>query len=187
MKLGIVVGHQKTAKGAYSPWLQASEYDWNSELSEVLMQVPSTLKRKVFFRDGVGISGAYNNSNNWGSAITVELHFNSSDNELATGTAALYYPGSARGRQLAKLMVDEMRKALGLQLWPSGTAGVVTPRQASGVAENGLANLRAGRAPATLLEPFFGSNQNDCLAAQANRQAYAESIITAAERMLTGS
>ena len=184
MKLGIIVGHHRGGKGAFSPFLNASEYDWNTDLSERIMNVASGLDRRVFFRDGVGISGAYRNSDDWGSNITVELHFNSSDNEDATGTAMLYYPGSAKGRSLATHMQSEINGVLGLGPWPSSTDGVLTPFQASGKAQNGLTNLGAGRAPATLLEPFFGSNETDCATAAARKDDYAAAIIVAAEKAL---
>jgi N-acetylmuramoyl-L-alanine amidase len=113
----------------------------------------------------------------------VELHFNASDNEQATGTAMLYHPGSVSGKKLSTLLFEETEKVLKLGEWPKGKGGVLTPFQASGAVQNGLTNLKAGRAPASLLEPFFGSNQKDCRVASAQKKAYAAAILRAVERM----
>jgi N-acetylmuramoyl-L-alanine amidase len=183
-RLGIIVGHESRAQGAPSPWLGTHEYPWNSDLAAIMMAVETPLECKVFFRDGVGIAGAYAASDDWGSDVTVELHFNYSDNENATGTGILYYPGSKRGRQFAGILYREISGVLGLREWPRGSGGIATPFEASGQARRGQTSLAAGRAPATLLEPFFGSNERDSAAAAAGKQDYAAAIIRAAERML---
>jgi len=184
MKLAIIVGHTKSAKGAFSPWLNASEYDWNTDLAHMIMQAPTALERKVFFRDRVGIKGAYKASDEWGANWAVELHFNSSTNQNATGTAMLYFPGSANGKRLAASLFQEVNEVLRLGDWPKGSGGVLTPREASGDAENGLTNLRSGKAPACLVEPFFGSNKNDCAVAAERKKQYASGIVRAVDRML---
>lgn len=183
-RLGIIVGHESGAQGAPSPWLGTHEYPWNSDLAQIMMAVETPLECKVFFRDGVGIPGAYAASDDWGSDVTVELHFNYSDNERATGTGILYYPGSKRGREFAGILYREINGVLGLGEWPRGSGGIATPFQASGEQRRGQTSLAAGRAPATLLEPFFGSNERDCAVAGARKSEYAEAIIRAAERML---
>lgn len=183
MKLGIVVGHTNGAKGAHSPFLNASEYPWNKDLANLIVSnSPSSLQTKIFFRDGHGITGAYRDSDVWGSDVTVELHFNSSDNHRASGSGVLYHPNSTRGKRLATLLCQEIRTTLDLPAWPSGTSGVVTPFEASGAEQRGLASLSTGDAPATLIEPFFGSNADDSAKAAANKTALAKAIITAVGR-----
>jgi len=183
-KLGIIVGHESSAQGAPSPWLGTHEYPWNSDLAQIMMAVETPLECRVFFRDGVGIRKAYAASDAWGSDVTVELHFNYSDNENATGTGILYYPGSKRGREFAALLYREINGVLGLGEWPRGRGGIATPFEASGQARRGQTSLAAGRAPATLLEPFFGTNESNCAVVGARKSDYAAAIIRAAERML---
>ena len=185
MKLAIVVGHTNADKGASSPTLGQQEYTWNSHLATLIEGVNTNLSVKTFFRDNGGIAGAYRAADNWGSKAAIELHFNAAHSTDATGTGILYYAGSPRGRQLASLLFDEIDGVLGLGEWPRGTGGVVTPFQASGQQMRGNGSLSAGRAPAALIEPFFGSNPRDSAAAQAKKSALAGSIIKAAERFFT--
>ena len=182
MKLGIVVGHTRNRQGAHSQTLAQSEYPWNSDLAERIQARAGDLEHRVFFRDGHGIKGAYRQADDWGATVTVELHFNASDNAHATGTGVLYFPGSVNGKRLATLLREEMGTALELPDWPSGTGGVVTPFQASGKQERGKTSLGAGRAPAALIEPFFGSNPDDATRANARKDALAEAIVRAARR-----
>lgn len=181
MKLGIVVGHTNTDKGAASPHLGQQEYTWNKDLAQKIEALPSSILRKTFFRDGVGVAGAYAASDGWGSDCTIELHFNSAHSQTATGTGILYLAGSSRGRRLATHLFTRINQVLALGDWPKGTGGVVTPFQASGQQMRGQASLKAGRAPATLIEPFFGSNPTDCQKAAAKKDALAHAILTAAE------
>ncbi len=182
MKLGIIVGHTANRPGAHSPFLESSEYPWNSDLADRVKQNAGALKTKVFFRDGHGISGAYRESDEWGSDITVELHFNSADSVHATGTGVLYHPSSMSGKRFAIMLRQEMGEALGLPDWPSGTGGIVTPFEASGEQRRGQTSLSAGVAPATLIEPFFGSSKNDCQVAGARKDELAKAIVRAAGR-----
>lgn len=182
MKLGVIVGHTRTSQGAYSPALQAYEYTWNSDLAQRIQNTPTHLTVHTFFRDNGGIRGAYQASDAFGSDITVELHFNSSHNTSSKGTGVLYYPGSTRGRSFAELLFEEMDAVLGFGDWPRGSGGAVTPFQASGQQRRGETSLQSGRAPATLIEPFFGSNPNECAKAETNKANLAQAIVTAAER-----
>ena len=186
MKLGIVVGHTNADKGASSPTLGQQEYTWNGDLAQKMLAVPSQVERRIFLRDNGGVAGAYAASDAFGSDITVELHFNAAHSQTATGTGILYLAGSPRGRRLAVALFARINGVLGLGDWPSGSAGVVTPFQASGQQMRGQRSLTAGRAPATLIEPFFGSNPNDCAKAAANKDALAAAIVRAAEDWFAG-
>ncbi len=182
MRLGIVVGHTSYRPGAYSQYLESAEYPWNADLAKRIEACADGLETKTFFRDLQGIAGAYADSDHWGSDLTVELHFNASDNGHATGTGVIYDPESRESRDMAKLLCQEIRAALQLPDWPPGTGGVVTPLQASGEERRGQRSVTSGRAPATLIEPFFGSNRGDCQAAQANKDALARAIVAAIKR-----
>ncbi len=92
MKLGIIVGHTSYRPGAYSQHLQSAEYPWNLDLAKRIEACAEELEIKTFFRDTQGIAGAYADSDRWGSDVTVELHFNTSDNAHATGTGVIYDP-----------------------------------------------------------------------------------------------
>jgi N-acetylmuramoyl-L-alanine amidase len=186
MKLGIVVGHHAGAQGAFSTTLNASEYPWNRDLAARVEALPSAVARKVFLRDNGGIAGAYAASDQWGSDITVELHFNASHHPTSTGTGMLYLAGSARGKRFAQRLFNRIDAVLGLGAWPQGTSGAITPFQASGQQMRGQGSLTAGRAPATLIEPFFGSNPSDARTAAAHKDDLARAILQAAEDWFAG-
>ena len=186
MKLGIVVGHTNKDKGASSPTLGQQEYTWNGDLAQKIFAVTSDIERKVFFRDAVGIAGAYKACDVWGAQITVELHFNSADTIKATGTGILYLAGSPRGKRLAEVLFTRINAVLGLGDWPKGAGGAITPFMASGKEMRGQLSLTSGKAPATLIEPFFGSNPSDCTKASTNKTALAGAIVKAAEDWFKG-
>ena len=179
MRFGVVVGHTKVQPGAFSSTFGQSEYVWNSDLASRILSMAGGLDIKVFFRDGHGIAGAYAQTDAWGASAVTELHFNSSHNVTSTGTGVLYLAGSARGRLLATCLHGQLSQVLGLSDWPRGTGGVVTPFQASGAQERGKTSLSAGRAPAALIEPFFGSNPDDCSVAASRKDDMARAIVTA--------
>ena len=62
-KIGVIVGHEKKAPGARlsKPWL-THEYYYNSEIAQLMFTEGEKLANvdvEIFYRDGVGISGAY--------------------------------------------------------------------------------------------------------------------------------
>ncbi|MGB0968990.1 MAG: N-acetylmuramoyl-L-alanine amidase [Halocynthiibacter sp.] len=183
MKLAVIVGHREHAGGAYSPTFGEAEYSWNKDLAQRILDVKSKVERRVFYRDGQGISGAYAAADKWGADLATELHFNSAHKQTATGTGILYYPGSVKGRSFAKQLFLKINAVLALGDWPRRSGGIVTPYQASGKQQRGLGSLSAGRAPATLLEPFFGSNPNDCRVATKRKDDYAAAIVAAADAL----
>ncbi|MBK4214403.1 N-acetylmuramoyl-L-alanine amidase [Paracoccus caeni] len=179
MKVAIVVGHTKDAPGAYSPYFKEFEYHWNTDLANRIAAQPSSHEIKIFYRDNVGISGAYEKLSSWGAAVSIELHFNSSHNSTSTGTGVLYLSGNHKGKILAGVLQARLMQTLGLPDWPKGSGGVVTPFQASGKQERGKTSLSAGKPPAALVEPFFGSNPNDCKRATAQKDQLAQAYILA--------
>lgn len=184
-KLAIVVGHTADAPGAYSATLASSEYPWNKDLAQRIAALgTATLESRTFFRDGIGIAGAYAAGDDWGAHAFVELHFNASHNATSTGTGVLYQ--TAASKPLALALYGEISSVLRLPPWPKRSAGVCTPFQASGAQERGKNALTASRRPSALIEPFFGSNPDDCRAAQARKEALAGAVFTAAAAFLAG-
>ena len=178
-KLAVVVGHSKADKGAYSPILKNSEYDWNSDLAKTIASASSpTLEIKVFYRDMGGIPGAYGAGDSWGADAFIELHFNSSHNTTSIGTGILYQ--TSKSKPLAQELFKELHEVLELQAWPEGSGGVCTPFQASGSQERGKKSLTASKKPSALIEPFFGSNPKDPDIAAAKKADMAAAILKSA-------
>lgn len=163
-KCAMIVGHTQRSQGAYSETLNMAEYPWNKDLAMRFLQMWGPLTVRVFYRDGIGVSGAYKQADQWGADVAVELHFNSSADPSASGTETLYI--SDEGRKLASAIQPRMVAALGLR-----DRGVKRPWQG-----RGEASLTAISAPTVILEPFFGSNPGDALRAREHKQELAKAI-----------
>jgi N-acetylmuramoyl-L-alanine amidase len=161
MKVGIVVGHNAVAKGARARApLSVDEFSWNDLIADEMVRLarpPLTVKK--FHRQHLGsysreIDEVYGRVDEFGADATVELHFNAAT-PAATGTETLS-SGSSGSMALAQSMQDAMLAALGRR-----DRGVKLKSRT----DRGGRSLHAGRAPAILVEPFFGSNAGDCRAA----------------------
>lgn len=154
-KLAIVVGHNSQSQGAVRQDTGETEFSWNSRLAKMIEDLAPNyagLTVKTFFRTpGLGysreIKDVYRRTDEWGADVTNELHFNSHHKASATGTETLS-SGSRMSLKYCEALQDEMLAALDLR--DRGKKIVRTGR--------GSASLISGRAPAALIEPFFGSS-----------------------------
>lgn len=177
-RIALVVGHTSKAGGAVRATDGVNEFAWNSALAEdIQIYLNSAGHRcEIFFRDAsLGytsqIRKAYAAVDAWGAEAVCELHFNAAADARATGTETLT-SGSARSLVIAKAVQGRMVAALGLR-----DRGLIT----RGRGDRGGESLVAGRAPAILIEPYFGSNAQDCAAADKNR---AQLVAAIAEGLL---
>lgn len=155
MKLAIVVGHNSASQGAVRQDTGESEFVWNGRLARRIERLAGSygLQVRTFFRTPGGgysteIRRVYAEVDAWGADASVELHFNGASSAEATGTETLS-SGTALSLRLAESVQREMVLALGLR-----DRGVKT-RSSS---DRGGMSLISGRAPAILVEPFFGSS-----------------------------
>lgn len=155
MKLAIVVGHNARAQGAVRPDTGETEFAWNSKLAGLIedeARLFPQIKVQTFFREHCGsyrreIEAVYGKVDAWGADVSNELHFNSHSNRAATGTEVLS-SGSPKSMRYAQALQSRMGEALGLK-----DRGVKIRRSG-----RGSESLMSGRAPAVLIEPFFGSS-----------------------------
>lgn len=178
-KLAIVIGHHKAGKGAYAKApIDAFEYDWNGQLAKLMEAHTATiegLEVKRFFRDGVGLKGAYAAVREWGADAAMELRFNAAGPK-ATGTETLFV--TAESEALAEAIQDATLDCLALR-----DRGLGNPAKHKG--GRGKQNLTQMRGhPSVLTEPFFGSNPSDCAVAHKHMQALAEAQLEAAANVL---
>lgn len=158
LKLAIVVGHNARAQGAVRPDTGETEWVWNSGLARLIEKLSGEfpgIRVRSFFREYCGsttreIRAVYAETDAWGADATCELHFNSHHNPTATGTETLT-SGSPASVRFAEAMQDRMLEAHDLK-----DRGEKVVRQG-----RGGQSLIAGRAPAILIEPFFGSSPRD--------------------------
>lgn len=170
MKLAIIVGHTAVSGGAVRVTDNVREWDWNRHLAKLIAaHDPDSVK--IFYRISGGgytreINRVYAEADAWGATATVELHFNSVGTPAAHGTETLT-SGTAGSMKLAKLVNDAMVAALGFR-----DRGLIKRARN----ERGGLSLWAGRAPAILIEPYFGSNPKECAIADRRKDELAEAI-----------
>jgi len=157
MKLAIVVGHNQAAQGAVRSDTGETEWRFNSRIARHMERIapdvtPELEVRTFKRRPGLGYSAeireVYQEADAWGADATIELHFNGAASPAATGTEVLS-SGTTKSLGLAQSVLDEILGELGLP-----DRGVKT--RARG--DRGGGSLWSGRAPAILVEPFFGSS-----------------------------
>ena len=173
--LAIVVGHTSNSAGAYARGpINQSEYFWNKDLAERLKSecanrgVPS----RIFYRDGIGIRGAYRQVKAWGAACVLELHFNAF-NGSAHGTETLYDKDrNAGSKAWAQKLQDAQLDALGLR-----DRGL----KERDPGYRGYLSVSILDIPSALIEPFFGDNAADALAAHSRKDVLAEELAAAAQ------
>ena len=130
-KFAFVIGHTSKDKGAFSTFLQVSEFDLfkefaNKHLSEI---------GDIFLHDET-ITGYTQRQADTATKTTsyeyvFELHFNAAT-PAAEGCEALFYTGNTRGA-----------KSLN-------------------ASDRGFGFVSKQKPTALILEPFFGSNEDDC-------------------------
>lgn len=189
-RIAIIVGHEKGKPGAVLQFglkKGMPEYVFNTRTAELLSKrlAVSGANPATIFRDHIGITGAYEKARAYRPDFVIELHFNSSADESASGVETLI---SSKGstftqtteRVFAVAFADEMNR-----LSPSTSRR----RHGNGVLEcrkedRGGVNVNAlGDIPSVLIEPFFGSNNLSCLSwtSDSGQSALVNAIIHALE------
>lgn len=170
MRIAIVIGHNVSQPGAVRVTDGISEFVWNGALAATIQSLAPENVR-VFRRERAGgynaeVRAVYAQVDAWGADVSCELHFNGAADARATGTETLY--ASDRGKVFAERVNRAMVAALGLR--DRGEKKVART-------DRGGESLYVGRAPAILVEPYFGSNANDCNTADVKRDALARAIL----------
>lgn len=189
-KLAIVVGHNKRSQGAagqFAPLKGVSEFVYNTDIAKRMARMAADhgLDVRIFYRDGkLGysrqISRAYRAADKWGADATIELHFNGSSSSSTRYSTTLVAQGSHQGFRLGQLIQMATVRAFGRT--GKQDRGITTRTRA----DRGGWSLRAGKAPAVLTEPFFGSNPQDCklAAKESTKEAYAKALLEATAEFL---
>lgn len=170
MKIAIVIGHNSRAQGATRITDGKSEYVWNGHLAELIQSIdPKSVRvfRRVY---GGGysreIDRVYGEVDAWGADCSIELHFNGSPDPKAEGCLTLS-SGTSGSIDLAEKVQANM-----LAVMENQDDGIQIRRRG----DRGGRSLWAGRAPAILIEPYFGGNARFCHVADARKDELAEAI-----------
>lgn len=154
-KIAVVVGHHAKDGGAFSKTLGMSEFDFYSKVVEKLSGC------EVFFHNHnirsytARIKDTAKRLNAGNFDLVVECHFNAAD-PVANGCETLYYFKSTKGREYAQIFSNTVARWTGIKLRNGGLKALVNKK------DRGFASVFYPKAPAILIEPFFGSNPDDC-------------------------
>lgn len=187
VKLGIVVGHTAAKGGAKGIGIDR-EYSFNKTMAEDIRAyalknygaAPKKIEVKVFMRDQGGVTGAYGRADAWGANFTAELHYNSVGNPTVTGTETLS-SGSPGSVAFAKAV----QSAHCLILGRTGQSRGVKIRNRQNK-DRGWLSLVAGRAPAIIIEPAFGSNPEDANLLKVNQFGLGRAIVDCVQILGSG-
>ena len=153
-KVAVVIGHHEKQKGALSKYFGLREFDFYSEVVKHIDNVD------VFTHDS-NISGYKTRIKNTAKKLNdydlvIELHFNSFGDNSVGGCETLYYCKSVKGEQYAKTFSKYVHDATNIQLRNNGIKAL------SNINDRGFASVYYPLPPTILIEPFFGSNNDDC-------------------------
>lgn len=154
MKIAICVGHNSRSKGAFSKYLNQTEFDFNKRVAEILKQI-SCNEVQIFYRKWQNsynkeISELANQVNKQHFDLALEMHFNSF-NGIANGVEALYFHKSKIGLELATAFSQRISFIYDIQ-----NRGA---KPLNNESQNGFGFVQKMKAPALILEPFFGDNK----------------------------
>lgn len=183
-KSSVVVGHSKKSPGAYGvDPINEYEYAWNKKLANKIkdLSISGNIDCEIFYRDDIGIEGAYEKVKAWGSGCNVEIHFNAFDKQVR-GTETLF--GTEQGvTTKSKEFAEIIQGKLTTLFKRSGS----TDRGIKGrkIGERGGKSVNAVKdIPNCLLEPFFGDNTEDAKLGHENIDEYAKAIVEAFKEIL---
>lgn len=156
-KIAIIVGHAPESKGACSKWL-SPEFDYNKKVADELKKLNPELYT-IYTHDSY--SGGYykmqqsaaDKINKENFDLVMELHYNSSLSPKSNGTEACYWFASKKGKEYAHIITEEISKA-----FQTKNRGI---RALANKNDRGYWFTYLMKAPAIIVEPFFGTNEFD--------------------------
>jgi N-acetylmuramoyl-L-alanine amidase len=183
-RLAIIVGHTERSSGAraLAP-INQSEYPFNKNLALRMEQAASErrITTRTFFRDNIGINGAYQAAAAFQPLAIIELHFNAASSR-ARGSETLCCELHPNSRRLA----EEVQQAMVRVFGRTGSANRGVKVLASG--DRGYGNVSAAPdIPTVLVEPFFGSNELECRLAHNKIEDYAIGLVEAFDNFVDGN
>ena len=151
MKCAVVVGHNAIAPGAWSHYLQLHEHEYHLRVVKHLNHDLIDIYHRPNLRSyGLATEQLARQVNSKHYDLVMELHFNAFDqvaNNIGVGTEAIIYPGSQKAREVGERYCEAVSEKYG-----TINRGV----KEHGPGMRGHLFLRSMRAPAIILEGFFG-------------------------------
>jgi N-acetylmuramoyl-L-alanine amidase len=156
MKVAFVIGHHNKAKGAFSPYFKLSEWDfYNLVASNIQTDVSVFIHNSEIKGYTKRVKRTAEQINKHNFDLVIEAHFNSAM-PSANGVETLYFFKSQKGKEYAKLFSEVVNQHTGIKMRNNGLKALINRK------DRGFASVYYTMAPTILIEPFFGSNKEDC-------------------------
>jgi N-acetylmuramoyl-L-alanine amidase len=167
-KIAIIIGHRSGSQGAYSKHLRLTEYQFNSTVALMLSDIADIYERPNtrFVSEAFRIKQLVNEINKHDYELVISLHFNHFHIEQANGVEALYFITNKFSKVIAQEYVTMVSDQFKVK--PRALVSVRSTKQRGGTLICGL------KAPAILVEPFFGSNEYDALQFKGKEAPYSK-------------
>jgi N-acetylmuramoyl-L-alanine amidase len=172
-KIALIPGHTIESPGAFAmPPIGKHERYWAMDMAQALSVVfGNAFETIIFFRDGKSIVETYGVVAAWKPDASLELHFNAEASGKAKGSLVVCNPkweDFAKGIQAAQVAALNRtpHEDRGLEIIPPGNQDI-----------RGWANVAHLDFPNALIEPFFGSNPDDCQLAFHYQEALCNQIL----------
>lgn len=160
-KVVICVGHSRSGDpGARACDDSIYEWHYNRTLAHYIDQyLPETVETVIIDRyPGASYKQAMDNLklavDPLKADLVIELHFNSAENKDARGFEILRWHTSQRGFEYATAILNQFKA-----FFPTHPNRGI--KSVEGITQRGGRFLMSLKAPALILEPFFGSNEKD--------------------------
>lgn len=167
--VAIVIGHTNRSKGACSPFGIPCEFDFNKKVASYLECFADVYEYSTYtagYTAMVKANAAKMNVHPY--KLVIELHYNAAT-PLANGTEVLYYFASKTGKAYAEVAANMITQKFGTT--NRGAKALVKS------SDRGFAAVYYPKAPAIMLEPFFGSNIEDANKFKGKEKEYADLIM----------
>ena len=155
MKKAVIIGHNSENGGFYSDFLRSDEFTLFSNLEHSLRVVGT-----VYFHSPLissyqqRMKHTADKINKFEYDIVLALHFNAFHDPNVGGCEAWYYGQNPFGRYMAQRFCNAVHENMGIR--NRGAKTLSRPSQ------RGYWEVYYPKATTILLEPFFGSNKEDC-------------------------
>jgi N-acetylmuramoyl-L-alanine amidase len=187
MKVALIIGHNDRSKGAYSS-VVGSEYDYWKKISEkikteipLMVDVYERKPNQYYTREMFEVLEELNKND---YNFCMELHFNAAASEQANGCECLVYCGNNKAKELATDFMARLQNKFGSKIrtkenvikvtmqekridgktWEEEiketTRGLILVQDSKTRGGYGICNSKDTY---ILVEPFFGSNNEEAL------------------------
>lgn len=159
-KVALIIGHNQRSKGAYSI-IVGSEYDyWKRIAEKIKTEIPLVVdvyerKPNQYYKREMFEVLEELNKNDY--KFCMELHFNAAS-EQANGCECLVYYKNNEAKELATNFMAKLQNIFGSKI--RGNHGIIEIQDSKTRGGYGICNSKDTY---ILVEPFFGSNNDESL------------------------